>query len=116
MNDNNQAFYQLAHECVHLLSPTGGNNANNLEEGLAAYNAKYFMRTEMGQPFWNATLPSYIKAEQLVTKIMEFDVRAIKRMRELQFNISTISAEIILKISTKINQEEAQFLASKFVR
>src|SRR3990167_6713780 len=31
------ALYELAHECIHLLSPTGKKNANVLEEGLATY-------------------------------------------------------------------------------
>jgi hypothetical protein len=33
--DTIQACYQLSHECVHLLAPSDGRNANNLEEGLA---------------------------------------------------------------------------------
>jgi hypothetical protein len=35
--DMSRACYQMAHEVIHLLSPSGGNNANNFEEGLATY-------------------------------------------------------------------------------
>jgi hypothetical protein len=35
LTDLPRACYQLAHECIHLLAPTGRQNANNLEEGLA---------------------------------------------------------------------------------
>ena len=32
-----QACFQLAHETVHLLSPSGGQNSTNLEEGVACF-------------------------------------------------------------------------------
>ena len=36
MTDRQYAYYKLAHECIHLLAPTGKRDANFLEEGLAA--------------------------------------------------------------------------------
>ena len=47
LTDLPRACYQLAHECIHLLAPTGGQDANNLEEGLATlygenYATKWF--------------------------------------------------------------------------
>ena len=39
-----QACYQMAHETVHLLAPSGGRNANNFEEGVACYFAAYYMK------------------------------------------------------------------------
>lgn len=116
MNDNNQACYQLAHECVHLLCPTGGKGASNLEEGLATYNSAYYMETQMGQSNWRSTLPSYARAETLVRKIMEADSGSIKRMRQREFNISAISAELLLSESSAVTADEALFLASSFVR
>jgi hypothetical protein len=38
-----RACFQLAHEVVHLLSPKVGQKANNFEEGLACFFAKYYM-------------------------------------------------------------------------
>ncbi len=116
MNNLDQACYQLAHECVHLLCPTGGAGANYLEEGLATYNSAHYMKTQMAQPNWRATLPSYIRAEALVRKIMEADSGSIKRMRQTEFNISAISADLLLSETSAITKEEADFLVSGFVR
>ena len=116
MNDLDQACYQLAHECVHLLCPTGSAEANYLEEGLATYNSAFYMATEMGKTNWRATLPSYARAEALVRKIMEADSNSIKRMRQTEFNISAISEDLLLSETSAITDEEAKFLVSTFVR
>ncbi len=116
MTDVNQACYQLAHECVHLLCPTGTIGATNLEEGLATYNSSYYMETQMGQPTWRGTLESYRNAEELVRRMLERDGDVIKRMRLSTFNISEITAELILENTDVVSAEEAEFLASKFVR
>lgn len=116
MSDLSQACYQLAHECVHLLCPTGGSKTNNLEEGLASYNSTYYMKTHMNQPDWNARLSSYADAEALVKKIMDDDACAIKRMRQLEFNISKITSCQILNESSAVSKTEAEFLASNFRR
>ncbi len=116
MTDNDQACYQLAHECIHLLSPNGKNGASNLEEGLATYNSAYYMKNEMRQANWQASLPSYVKVEKLVRKIMDADPQAIKRMRQSELTISKITAELLQKESQVLNADEAKFLADKFVR
>ena len=48
-----QACYQMAHETVHLLAPTGGGNANNFEEGVACYFAAYYMKEQFNEPCWS---------------------------------------------------------------
>lgn len=116
MRSLEQACYQLAHECVHLLCPTGGEGATNLEEGIACYNSAYYMRTQLGQPNWQSTLPSYMKSEKLVTKIMNADKDSIKRMREQEFNISNISKSLLLMETSVITEDEASFLTSRFIR
>lgn len=116
MTSLEQACYQLAHECVHLLCPTGAASSNNLEEGLACYNSAHYMRTQLGQPNWESSLPSYIKSEKLVTKIMNSDKDSIKRMREQEFNISKISKSLLLKETSVITENEALFLTSNFFR
>ncbi len=116
MNNLSQACYQLAHECVHLLCPTGTSGATNLEEGLATYNSAYYMEVEMNDANWRSTLQSYARAEELVRKILERDADAIKNMRQTELNISAISSDLILQHTEAVSMEEAEFLASKFVR
>lgn len=38
------ACYEMAHETIHLLAPTGGKNSNNLEEGVATYFANLWKK------------------------------------------------------------------------
>ena len=52
-----RACFQMAHETVHLLAPTGGQNANNLEEGVACYFSLYYMELyykekNLNEPKW----------------------------------------------------------------
>ena len=54
-----QACYQMAHETVHLLAPSGGQNANNFEEGVACYFAAYYMKGQLNEPYWSPGIPSY---------------------------------------------------------
>ena len=57
--DMSRACYQMAHETIHLLAPTGGQNANNFEEGVACYFASYYLETKLNAPHWRPNLPSY---------------------------------------------------------
>ena len=48
-----EACYELVHETVHLLAPTGGNDATNFEEGVACYFADHYMiEREIDRPEW----------------------------------------------------------------
>ena len=107
--------YQLAHECIHLLAPTGGRNANVLEEGLATLFAHEYVQQELcfAMP---STMQSYEVARQLVTQLLALDNNAVKRLRKSQSTISRITAEQILAVYPSLETETAQALGAPFVR
>src|SRR6516162_5374973 len=48
INNYLMAYWQLAHECIHLLTPTGSYETNNLEEGLTTIFQDEYMRMNFG--------------------------------------------------------------------
>lgn len=113
--NENRAYYQLAHECVHLLSPTGMMKSNFLEEGLATYYSKYYMKEYMGEDFWHASDAKYQKASDLVEKLIAAKPGIIKELRETESNISNITKELLKsKASDILSEEEIDILVSSF--
>ena len=114
--DMHQACYQLAHETIHLLSPSGGQNANNFEEGLATYFSHYYMRTQFNQPNWRSPVPSYQRAVNLISPHLNSVPNAIRRMRESQPAISSITADELCLEFPELTSDGAQFLVQRFQR
>ena len=110
-----QGCYQLAHECIHLLSPSGGYRTNILEEGLATYFAHQYVEKEFDFPMPAAIPIAYETARQLVHKLLEFDANAVKKIRKSQFAISKITSENILEVVPQFNPADAQVLEQDFV-
>ncbi len=61
-----ELWYELAHECVHLLAPSGGMNASVLEEGLAVTFAEDYLREEHGVREYHPMGEEYLEARALV--------------------------------------------------
>lgn len=111
-----QACYQMAHETVHLLSPTGGNNANNFEEGVACSFAAYYLRNKLSAFNWGPTLQSYKQALALIAARLDEDIYCVRRLRERQPSFSEISAEQIKAEFPNLTSENVDFLIKKFDR
>lgn len=114
--DMSQACYQLAHETVHLLAPSGDNQGINFEEGVACYFAAYYMRTQFGQPAWRPTLPSYIRALSFVTPRLDADIQCIRRLRSQQPSFSQIHRDDLVREFPSLSSADVDFLLSKFDR
>jgi len=115
MNDAGLAAYQLSHEVIHLLSPTGGRNANVMEEGLALYFSEYFSGKN-GFPNIRCTIPSYIDARNHVLELLKKDKDAIRTLRTIEPCISKITADQICERYPDISPILAKLLTSKFER
>lgn len=115
LTDFNRAIYQLAHEVIHLLAPTGGEPVNNLEEGLATWFSEDYCRRATGQTI-KAGLPCYQRASNLVQKMLEEDSACIRSMRQELPRISSITKQILERHCSCLFTEEAEFLADTFVR
>lgn len=111
-----QAYFQMAHETVHLLSPSGGQNATNLEEGVACFFSVYYMETILRQPALRYNMKSYQRVLDVVTPRLKEDMRCIGRLRERQPSLKDISKEEIRKEFPECTDEDVCFLASKFIR
>ena len=115
ITDQIKGCYQLAHECIHLLSPSGGYPTNILEEGLATYFALQYVKEEFDRSIL-VEIKSYEKARELVHKLLEFDADAVKKIRKSQFAISKITSENILEVVPQFNPADAKVLEQDFVR
>ena len=121
-----QACYQMAHETVHLLSPSGGQNGTNFEEGVACYFAGYYMKNgcftgyymknAMHEPSWQPTLPSYKRALELITPRLDEDRYCVRRLRAQQPSFPKIGREKISAEFPDLTPTEVDILISKFDR
>lgn len=79
-----EALYQLSHECVHLLSPSGRASAPVMEEGLAKlYSMEIIVRLcghPPGQNYGN--LSAYDYAAGYVHQLLQIDSNAIRKLRD----------------------------------
>jgi len=82
-----QGIFQLSHEVIHLLSPTGDNVTNNLEEGLAVYFSKQYTeeKTKDIKIFHAPTeFTGYMHAYNLVVELLKGDENAISKVRAVK--------------------------------
>jgi hypothetical protein len=114
LTDEQQACYQLAHESIHLLSPTGGSNANILEEGLATYFAGLYMDTSFPNSNWHPTETKYKEAMELVKKLLYTDSNIIKGIRLKQPVISKITEKDFLLEDKGIDEILAKEIVKEF--
>lgn len=111
----NVGVYQLAHEVVHCLSPTGGQNpANVIEEGIATYFSVDYAAKNGHGDFRNITDPKYQNAYNLYSQLIAIDADIIKKVRQVQPTISLISASDLTSMNNLIPQTLANDLIQIF--
>ena len=114
--DMSQACYQMAHEVVHLLAPSGGANSNNLEEGIACHFSAYYMKEVLKQPNWQPTLPSYKRALEQVAPLVDADINCIRRLRKIQPSLSKMNRQELSQEFPNLSAAQLDFLLAKFDR
>ena len=114
--DMSQACYQLAHETIHLLAPTGCRNATNLEEGIACYFAQHYMKKVCNEPNWKPAPHEYeyTQALEAVKCLLEKDLYGIRELRTIQPSFQNMTPEDIIKVFPKLKPEKISFLLEKF--
>jgi len=110
-----KALYQLAHECIHLLAPSGGQHTNVLEDGLATHFAECYTREELGVSI-PCELESYVKACALVERLLEIDPLSVRTLRKTQPAMYLLTAEDIVHVYQEIPRDLAEQLVKPFVR
>lgn len=120
-NDNGKILWQLAHECLHLLTPVRL-WTTMLEEGLACW---YQMRWTKICPHLftqNFLKPEtafgvthrYFDAYTMVDEILKNDPESIKRIRAVQPIISKITPTQLVSEITQLDIPTAKKLSSRF--
>jgi hypothetical protein len=110
--NESQALYQLAHEAIHLLSPTGGRNANILEEGLAAHFSDYYLE-KIDKPKLIHDI-DYQKAMELTNDLLLIDNDIIKQVRKIEPTISKLEPEHFQQIKDGLPEKLLSKLCKKF--
>jgi hypothetical protein len=107
--------FQLSHEVVHLLSPTGRRVANNLEEGLATLFAEDYTLEHLGVPVLT-NLASYARARDAVRRLLARDPTCIRRLREGEPCLSHLEREFLRDYIPDLSGEDAAYLLARFER
>lgn len=115
LNSEAIALYQLAHESVHLLSPSRGAHANVLEEGVAVWFSWWYVKKVLGIDAHEFTdEANYLTAGLLVEKILTVRPDFYKEARQLCPRIWEITSELIRDLCPELSDEEAKLLALPF--
>ena len=114
--DMYRACYQMAHETLHLLAPTGVDDASNFEEGVACYFADLYMREVLKNPYLPPSLSSYRTAFELVKPLLDADRYCIRRLRDQQPSFSKITREQISVAFPSLTPKDVSFLIKRFNR
>lgn len=113
-----QLYYQLSHETCHLLYPTGKKDANNLNEGISTYFSKIFIEKEYpgnNYAMDNIKKSKYYEPFLLVEKLLREDKDAVKKIREINSNISSLTFEELNTLNFNLTEVEMKKLVEKFI-
>lgn len=111
----NLACFQLSHEVIHLLSPSGAAAASNLEEGVAVYFSDYYMKRVMNDntDYLRGADGKYKKAFEVVRQVLDDPMYKyfIKDLRVHTPSFSKITTDHLIPVFSK---SDANFLVKKF--
>jgi len=82
-NDLVRTYYQLAHECIHLLSPSGSYVVPVIEEGLATVYSERYIARELNFHY-ETPEPAYANAAALVRELLRTSPDAIAKLRSVE--------------------------------
>lgn len=111
----NEGVYQLAHEVVHCLSPTGGRfPANVLEEGIATFFAVDYTARNGHGDYSNIADQRYLNAYNLYKELIIIAPNIIRDIRQTLPTISQITAIDLTTFNNQIPADLANQLTQVF--
>ena len=118
INDEVLAHYQLAHEVVHLLAPSGARGAPVIEEGLATMYSENYLSANYGITDYSkfTNLDSYIEAARLVRELLAFDPEAIRKLRDIEPSFKKMSLDTFAEAGLDYTKGKITKLVASFVR
>lgn len=109
------AFWELSHECVHLLSPPTSKGPIVLEEGVACWFQRLYMREnfDFERP---QTMACYASAEAKFEKLRELDQDIVWKMRQEEPVFRHITPSLMLRYCPSAPEELVEALTKSFDR
>lgn len=113
LEDTVLACYQLAHEAIHLLAPSGSRLANVLEEGVAVYFSLLYVTQHLkGKVKCNHE--AYIRAYYEVSKLLNVDPDAIKKLRGVEPCFYKMDLNTFVDAGVNVSDDLKHNLLKKF--
>lgn len=110
--DRYLGLYQLAHETIHVMSPTESYEDTVLEEGLATYFSHQYMKRVYGLHFV-APNRKYDAVMRAVAPMLAKNEFVIKELRAHQPVISRIDAKLLVEVAG-VEPDQAMLLCTDF--
>lgn len=123
-DQNASKLWQLAHECVHMLSPLQA-RTSVLEEGIACwYQTRWTQKCRelFSADYWNpevrlkGRMKNYFEAYSMVEKILSNDQDAVKKIRKIEPVIGRIKPTLLVKEIPTLDSSTAKKLCAGFYR
>lgn len=116
-----QALYQLSHEVVHLLSPTGGRDAPLIEEGCAVhfsltaptYRSSAYKENSLRRIRTDPAAINYWEALEAFERLEAIYTGAVKRLRLHQPNFKAMEPALIVDQIPAVGTELAELLCTR---
>jgi hypothetical protein len=113
-----KAYFHLAQEVVHVLTPSPGIDATNLEEGIATeFGVSYLHQYFAGEPWDTWVGGRYLAARQAARDLLNVAPDAVLRLRNLgngTKRLSEVTANEILATAPRWPVQTAHFLSQTF--
>lgn len=113
LDDEPRAVFQLAHECVHVLSPVLSGTASVIEEGVATFFAMERVQQDCGVPIVPAE-QAYQRAAQLARGLMALDPGGVRRLRDIEPSLSRVTADQLRLVYPTLSDVDAAALSGRF--
>jgi hypothetical protein len=110
--DPAQAIFQLAHEVVHLLAPTGRYETVVFEEGLATLFSNEM--AEKHGSLMRADRPDYLDAADLVRRFLTQYPDGVRAIRAQQPSFNKFTLDIVCRICPEIPKWLAEAMCLPF--
>lgn len=114
LHDEICACYELAHETIHLLSPTGTAHTTVLEEGLATYYSRQYLQEHLYTDWSSSGEKNYDFACEMITSLLSEEPQAVKKLRVTEPSLSKISNDLIMAHCPSLKNRVGRSLAAKF--
>lgn len=107
------ACFEIAHECIHCLSPVEMAEVTYLEEGIASWFADRYANDRIDCPIVTSRA-KYQEAMGKVTELLHQDPNIIQKLRKVEPFLSCISYDTLTSALYNVTPKLARYLTSLF--